>query len=188
MHSALSAQQTTTLPPEYGDAARHRGYYDRSRVTVPTTPGYAYLRLIWDENGFDREVSIRFNRSRPGFWMATSGPVHGASVTDPAYQIFTGTLQVMKAVDDHLVITFCQTFRETGELFSILLTRRPNTLTPEETSRIRSMLQRRGLSTASVRKVCASGARALAWGGGGVWAVAIAMAAMMWKNGAARLE
>lgn len=46
------------------------------------------------------------------------------------YTQFTGTLQVMKAVGNHLVLTFCQTIPK-GHLFSIILSRKPNTLTHE---------------------------------------------------------
>lgn len=49
---------------------------------------------------------------------------------DMTYNQFTGTLQVMKAVKDHLVLTFCQMLPK-GQLFSIVLSRRPNTLTTE---------------------------------------------------------
>lgn len=49
---------------------------------------------------------------------------------DMSYNQFTGTLQVMKAVKNHLVLTFCQTLPK-GQLFSIVLSRRPNTLTTE---------------------------------------------------------
>lgn len=43
---------------------------------------------------------------------------------------FTGTVQVMEAVDDHLVLTFCQTV-PTEELFTVILSRKLNTLTNE---------------------------------------------------------
>lgn len=183
-HSLTRRQiTTTTLPPEYGDPARHGGYYDQARANSrhyggAASVGYSYLRLIWDENGLDREVSVRYNQSRPGFWLATH-PAGSASAADPSYQIFTGTLQVMKAVENHLVITFCQTFRS-GELFSILLTRKPNTLTNEETHRIRSMLKRRGLNTASVRKVCASGASSVGVALSVGMMVAVAVALIKW--------
>lgn len=44
-----------------------------------------------------------------------------------SYQQFSGVLQVMKAVGNHLVITFCQALPK-GQLFSIILSRKPNTL------------------------------------------------------------
>lgn len=46
------------------------------------------------------------------------------------YTQFTGTVQVMKAVGNHLVLTFCQTI-PTQELFSVILSRKPNTLNHE---------------------------------------------------------
>lgn len=44
------------------------------------------------------------------------------------YSQFTGTIQVMKAIGSHIVLTFCQT---EGQLFSIILSRSPNTLTAD---------------------------------------------------------
>lgn len=43
------------------------------------------------------------------------------------YNQFTGTVQVMKAVGNHLVLTFCQTLPR-SQLFSIVLTRKPHIL------------------------------------------------------------
>lgn len=45
------------------------------------------------------------------------------------YSQFGGTVQVIKAVGDHLVLTFCQ--RTDDQLFTLILTRRPNTLTAD---------------------------------------------------------
>lgn len=40
---------------------------------------------------------------------------------------FIGTIQVMKAVGNHLVLSFCQSF-ENRQLFSVILTRDSNTI------------------------------------------------------------
>lgn len=58
-------------------------------------------------------------------------------MTSLNYNQFTGTIQVMKAVSDHLVLTFCQKLEgnqkknEGNKLFSVVLSRRPNSLTQD---------------------------------------------------------
>lgn len=32
---------------------------------------YHHLRLIWDEHGTDIEYTLRYNTSRPGFWLSS---------------------------------------------------------------------------------------------------------------------
>lgn len=56
--------------------------------------------------------------------------IHIDSQLNSPYTQFTGTVQVMKAVGSHLVLTFCQTIPK-GHLFSIIVSRKPNTLTHE---------------------------------------------------------
>lgn len=43
------------------------------------------------------------------------------------YGQFSGTVQVMKAVGNHMVLTFCENLPG-SQLFSIILSRKPNTL------------------------------------------------------------
>jgi len=42
---------------------------------------------------------------------------------DLPYSQFTGTVQVMKAVGNHLVLTFCETLPK-SQMFTIILTRK----------------------------------------------------------------
>lgn len=44
-----------------------------------------------------------------------------------SYGQFTGTVQVMKAVGHHMVLTFCENVPG-SQLFSIILSRKPNAL------------------------------------------------------------
>lgn len=46
---------------------------------------------------------------------------------DLSYSQFTGTVQVMKAVGNHLVLTFCETLPK-SQMFTIILTRKPHLL------------------------------------------------------------
>uniref|UniRef100_A0AAG5CXP8 Secreted protein n=1 Tax=Anopheles atroparvus TaxID=41427 RepID=A0AAG5CXP8_ANOAO len=109
------------------------------------------LRLIWDESEHTLEYTLRFNSSRPGFWISAS-PQSG-SMIQLQYVQFTGTVQVLKAVNNQLVLNFCQSLPG-GQLFTIVLSRVPMGLGPEEVQSIRNLLRRRGLSMTSVRKVC----------------------------------
>uniref|UniRef100_A0A2M4BUJ8 Putative secreted protein n=1 Tax=Anopheles marajoara TaxID=58244 RepID=A0A2M4BUJ8_9DIPT len=114
-----------------------------------------YLRLIWDESEHTLEYTLRYNSSRPGFWISSS-PQSG-SMIQLQYVQFTGTVQVLKAINNQLVLTFCQSI-PSGQLFTVVLSRIPMGLAPEEIQSIRNLLRRRGLPATSVRKVCQSGA------------------------------
>ncbi|EAT40735.1 AAEL007534-PA [Aedes aegypti] len=116
---------------------------------------FRYLRLIWDEKDHTLEYTLRFNSSRPGFWIS-SAPQSGTMIQLPYVQ-FTGTVQVLKAINNQLVLTFCQSVPG-GQLFSVVLTRQPMGLSPEENQSIRNFLRRKHLSTTSMRKVCFSAA------------------------------
>ncbi|KAG5680026.1 hypothetical protein PVAND_009559 [Polypedilum vanderplanki] len=116
------------------------------------------LRLIWDEKGRSLEYTLRVDSARRGFWM-TSGPQKG-TMLDLPYSQFTGTVQVMKAVGNHLVLTFCETLPK-SQMFTIILTRKPHLLSRDDVQSVRNLLRRRGLSTQSVRKVCRNSSTAL---------------------------
>lgn len=51
------------------------------------------------------------------------------------YSQFAGTVQVMKAVGDHMVLTFCEGLPR-SKLFSVVLSRRPGTLTYDVSPKI----------------------------------------------------
>jgi hypothetical protein len=84
------------------------------------------LRLIWDEKGRSVEYPLRVDSQRRGFWM-TTGPQKG-TMLDLPYNQLTGTVQVMKAVGNHLVLTFCNSLPN-SQMFTVVLTRKPHLLT-----------------------------------------------------------
>lgn len=86
------------------------------------------LRLIWDEAEHTLEYTLRYNTSMPGFWISAS-PQSG-SMIQLQYVQFTGTVQVLKAVNNQLVLNFCQSLPG-GQLFTIVLSRVPMSLGPE---------------------------------------------------------
>ncbi|CAO1396122.1 unnamed protein product [Diamesa hyperborea] len=136
---------------------RHHNNRDREREREVNKHSFnnrspnRFLRLIWDERGKTLEYTLRFNNTRRGFWLS-SGPQKGTMLELP-YNQFTGTVQVMKAVGNHLVLTFCQTLPR-SQLFSIVLTRKPHILARDDVQSVRGLLRRRGLSVQTVRKVC----------------------------------
>lgn len=103
---------------------RQTGYYNTDLNRQQQY--YHHLRLIWDEHGTDIEYTLRYNTSRPGFWLA-SEPQRGVML-QINHSHFSGTVQVMKAVGDHMVLTFCEGL-PSSKLFSIVLSRKPDTLT-----------------------------------------------------------
>lgn len=115
---------TTIRPVNDGLYNRHTAYYN-SDLQRQQQSFYHYLRLIWDEHGTDIEYTLRYNTSRPGFWLA-SEPQRGVML-QINHSYFAGTVQVMKAVGDHMVLTFCEGL-PSSKLFSIVLSRRPDTL------------------------------------------------------------
>lgn len=137
---------TTTLR---STADEHTGRYYNSDLNRQRRQPYNYLRLIWDETDTSLEYTLRYNNSRKGFWLSST-PQQGIYNTEKhisfifkkkkittkigsminkyPYSQFTGTIQVMKAIGSHIVLTFCQT---EGQLFSIILSRSPNTLTAD---------------------------------------------------------
>ncbi|CAG9826346.1 unnamed protein product [Diabrotica balteata] len=112
-----------------------------------------YLRLIWDENGENTEFHIRYNVSRSGFWI-TSGPESGGASLEPQFKHFAGTIQVLKAVGNHMVLTFCHQLPE-RKLYSVLLSRNLK-LDQVEVLGVHNMLNRKGLRTNSVKHTCSS--------------------------------
>lgn len=139
----MSTTERNLRPGDYGYNNQNRNHQLR------------YLKLIWDEKGTTLDYLLRFNNSQRGFWIA-SGPQHG-NMLDLPYNQFTGTIQVMKAVGNHLVLTFCQQM-PASQLFTVILAREPMSLTNEEIQSIKNLLRRRFLSTTNVRKVCRNSA------------------------------
>lgn len=77
------------------------------------------------------------------------------SMLQKPYNQFAGTVQVMKAVGNHLVLTFCHRLPD-KQLFSILLGREPY-LSDIEISGVHNLLKRRQLTMGNIRKVCNAG-------------------------------
>lgn len=57
---------------------RQPNYYDYNNGRIGRPSQYHYLRLTWIENEENLEYTLRFNTSRPGFWISSS-PQKGLS-------------------------------------------------------------------------------------------------------------
>lgn len=135
-----------------------QGYQNNNHYNRYNRDQLRYLRLTWDEKGASLEYLLRFNNNRTGYWQSV-GPQQG-HLADRYYKQFTGTVQVMKAVGNHLVLTFCQT-APNNQMFSIILSRQRNMLTYDEIKSIKNLLNYRQLPISSVRRVCLNGASSL---------------------------
>jgi len=84
-----------------------------SRMDVVVSGSHRELRKVSDSRLAGNEFLIAF-------------PLIGTMLDLPYHQ-FTGTVQVMKAVGNHLVLTFCETLPK-SQIFTIILTRKPHLL------------------------------------------------------------
>lgn len=132
---------------EYHD---RQGYqFDLSNQRPYGSQFYHYLRLTWAEQDKNVEYSLRYNTSRRGYWI-NEGTLKGNNIfQETLFKLkqyyfalagtlvgqmksseFVGTVQVMKAVGNHMVLTFCENLPG-SQLFSVVLSRLPNTLSTD---------------------------------------------------------
>ncbi|XP_059049069.1 uncharacterized protein LOC131844252 [Achroia grisella] len=120
---------------------------------------FRHLRLLWDEAGQTTEYSLYFRNESAGYWQVFDGQ-NGTMANNPRYQQFSGTVQVLKAVNDHLVLNFCQEPKNgrTAQLYSVLFSRDPGIMARWELDSVHTLLQNKKLSVASRRMVCGNSA------------------------------
>ncbi|XP_075162361.1 uncharacterized protein LOC142235026 isoform X2 [Haematobia irritans] len=111
-----------------------------------------YLRLIWSENDDNIEYNFNYTMNHPGYWT-NLGEQRGSLVARNKYNQFSGSVQVVKAVGDHLVLTFCSSDIH-HSIYTVVLSREPQGLGQNVIRSIRNLLSRRGLYTESIRQVC----------------------------------
>uniref|UniRef100_T1P8D8 Uncharacterized protein n=1 Tax=Musca domestica TaxID=7370 RepID=T1P8D8_MUSDO len=119
-----------------------------------------YLRLIWSEKDDNIEYNFNYTMNHPGLWTNV-GEQRGSMVALNKYNQFTGTVQVVKAVSDHLVLTFCSSDLH-HSIYTVVLSREPQGLSQDVIRSIRNLLSRRGLYTESIRQVCVKSSAAAA--------------------------
>ncbi|KAL1449995.1 hypothetical protein WDU94_002458 [Cyamophila willieti] len=112
------------------------------------------VSLLWNEEaGF---LEYRFQMTQltdlgPGYWVSY-GPQNGSltQIPEKPYTQFAGTVQVMKAVQSHIVLTFCS---PNSQLYSAVLAR-STPLLRSDLRGIHMMLQRRGLQNMAFTETC----------------------------------
>ncbi|XP_013167195.1 PREDICTED: uncharacterized protein LOC106117431 [Papilio xuthus] len=120
---------------------------------------YRHLRLLWDEAGETIEYTLYFRNDSAGYWQVLDGQ-NGTITNRSTYQQFSGSVQVLKAVNDHLLLSFCQegTATAPAQLYSVLFSRNPGTMPRWEIDSVHTLLQNKKLSVASRRMVCGNSA------------------------------
>ncbi|XP_034483464.1 metabotropic glutamate receptor-like protein P [Drosophila innubila] len=111
-----------------------------------------YLRLVWSERDNNLEYTFNYTTDSPGIW-SNIGDQRGSLVTLNKYTQFSGTVQVVKAVNDHLVLTFCGNDVKSS-IYTAVLSRNRLGLSSDELRSIHSLLNRRGLLVENIRQVC----------------------------------
>ncbi|CAH1643354.1 unnamed protein product [Spodoptera littoralis] len=109
--------------------------------------------LEWHEGLWQDDYHIKVNTSHKGFW-ATDVP--NRSVGD-MYRFFGGVIQVLKVANNHLVLNFCMRLPN-SQLFSVVLSRNENQLTPEDLASIHNVFTLKHLSTSALKRVCENSA------------------------------
>lgn len=113
----LEALQTTQSP-HYNNRNRNHRHQDETH----------YLKLTWREQDTTLEYGLKFNNSRRGYW--TTAPTPKTTIIDVPSNQFLGIVQVMKAIGNQLVLTFCQATPD-NRLYTIVLARQPASLAAE---------------------------------------------------------
>lgn len=73
------------------------------------------------------------------------------------YRFFGGVIQVLKVANNHLVLNFCMRLPN-SQLFSVVLSRNENQLTPEDLASIHNVFTMKHLSTSALKRVCENSA------------------------------
>ncbi|EDW80141.2 uncharacterized protein Dwil_GK23676 [Drosophila willistoni] len=137
----------TSTTPQYVDTD---DYLRRDEHIHPQR----YLHLVWSERDKNVEYTFNYTAGTPGQW-SNIGDQRGSLILHNSYTQFSGTVQVVKAVNDHLVLTFCGSDVKSS-IYTVVLSRNRLGLTADEIRSIRNLLSRRGLYTETIRKVCNS--------------------------------
>ncbi|XP_052737225.1 uncharacterized protein LOC112047305 isoform X2 [Bicyclus anynana] len=127
-------------------------YVDRT-YGLPEPYRIRYFVLEWREGLWQEDYHVRVNTSHKGFWPTD---VPDKSV-DQNYRFFGGVIQVLKVSHNHLVLNFCMRLPN-SQLYSVVLSRNENQLTPEDLSSIHRIFSMKNLSTSALKRVCENSA------------------------------
>ncbi|XP_015518094.1 uncharacterized protein LOC107223040 [Neodiprion lecontei] len=116
------------------------------------------LRLLWTEDAGNLDYSFYVpSNVKPGKWK--SKDKQNGTLLAKGYVQFVGDVQVMKATESHLALTFCSTTAD-NQLYTVILSR-GRELPLEEIRSIEILLSiNKGLNNIMIKQTCAnSGSR-----------------------------
>ncbi|KAJ2946292.1 hypothetical protein O0L34_g12329 [Tuta absoluta] len=145
IHIAEPIERPSTEHQPYHQQALNAKFFQQHR----------HLRLLWDEAGQSTEYSLFFRNDTAGYWQVFNRQ-NGTLAARDNYQHFGGSVQVLEAVNDRLVLNFCQEggSARSPQLYSVLFSRYPGQMSRWEIEKIHNMLQNKKLSVSSRRMVC----------------------------------
>ncbi|KAK0180250.1 hypothetical protein PV327_005915 [Microctonus hyperodae] len=112
------------------------------------------LRLLWTEEGGSLEYKFRVSNSgAPGVWISVG--LQNGTLVKNSYTQFGGSVHVMKAVAQHMVLTFCSGSPD-YQLYSILMGRQ-HILDRSAIVGVHNLLKRRLNYISNTRSTCAKG-------------------------------
>ncbi|XP_026484728.1 uncharacterized protein LOC113392484 isoform X1 [Vanessa tameamea] len=137
----------TPYPPMTNSPYVNRAY------GLPEQYRIRHFVLEWHEGHYQDDYHIKVNTSHKGFWP-TDVPYKSV---DKMYRFFGGVIQVLKVSNNHLVLNFCMRLPH-SQLYSVVLARNDNQLTPEDLASIHNIFSIKNLSTSSLKRVCENSA------------------------------
>ena len=125
-------------------------------VTAPLSPTWILTSVRISTPQHNIYTAYTGTKARVNRWCSLA-----AGSLAQRYNVqFSGTVQVMKAVSSHMVLTFCS--RSDYNRYSVLMSRARH-LPPSDLRSVNKMLTRRGLQQGQVKEMC-KGAAASARG------------------------
>ncbi|XP_045513019.1 uncharacterized protein LOC123707205 isoform X2 [Pieris brassicae] len=127
--------------------------YVNKAYGLPEQYRIRHFVLEWHEGLWQDDYHIKVNTSHKGFWPTD---VPNGSV-ETMYRFFGGVIQVLKVSHNHLVLNFCMRLPH-SQMYSVVLARNENQLTPEDLASIHNIFSMKNLSTSSLKRVCENSA------------------------------
>ncbi|XP_050673400.1 uncharacterized protein LOC126971246 isoform X2 [Leptidea sinapis] len=124
---------------------RAYGYQEQFRIR--------HFVLEWHEGMWQDDYHVKVNTSHKGFWPTD---VPNGSV-DKMYRFFGGVIQVLRVSHSYLVLNFCMRLPH-SQLYSVVLSRNENQLTPQDLASIHNIFSIKNLSTSALKRVCENSA------------------------------
>ncbi|CAH2068834.1 unnamed protein product, partial [Iphiclides podalirius] len=155
----ITIWETDVIPRSTFGPSTENQLFHVQHINAKFRQEFRHLRLLWNEAGQTIEYALYFRNDSAGYWQVFDGQ-NGTLTNRPSYQQFSGTVQVLKAVNDHLLLNFCQegTVSSPAQLYSVLFSRDPGRMPRWERDSVHTLLQNKKLSVASRRIVCGNSA------------------------------